>query len=64
MFRLASLFGLAVLVVAALAVTTTPRASAEELQPTNDGPGDEPQNRSPAKAPVAVLSFHAPFSLN
>jgi hypothetical protein len=63
MVRFFSLVGLAVLVVAAVAVTTHPRAVAEEPQPANEGRGDDSRSRVLTRTPE-ILSFHAPFSLN
>jgi hypothetical protein len=64
MFRVVSLLGLAVLVVAVVAVTNAPRVLSEEPQTTNDDRSDDVANRVPALAAVGVLPFHAPFSLN
>jgi hypothetical protein len=63
MVRFFSLVGLAVLVVAAVAVNQTARAAANEPPLPNDGRND----RSPTMPPWTaerMLSFHAPFSLN
>ena len=64
MFRVVSLLGLAALVVTAVAVATASRVLSEEPQPANNDRGDDFSNRVPALAPVGVLPFHAPFSLN
>ena len=62
MFRLVSFFALACLSLAATALLTAPKSSAEE-QPRGDN-NAEARNRLPVQTEPCSVPFHARFSLN
>jgi hypothetical protein len=65
MVRLASLFTLACLALAASALLTTSQTVAEELPPNKEKePSQQPKNRCFALASESSTPFHARFSLN
>jgi hypothetical protein len=63
MLRFVSLVGLAVLTLAAVAVTANSRLAAKE-HPRDDNRLDTDSENHLPRAVPSVLSFHAPFSLN
>jgi hypothetical protein len=63
MFRIASLFALACLTLAAASLLATPKAAAEEPQPEKDRP-NESGNRCRPFLPGNTVPFHARFSVN
>ena len=63
MFRLASLFAVACLTLAATALIVTPQTAPQEPQPDKDN-DDELINRSTVLATAGATSYHARFSLN
>jgi hypothetical protein len=63
MFRIASLFALACLTLAAASLLATPKVTAEEPQPEKDRP-EESGNRCKALLQGNTVPFHARFSVN
>jgi hypothetical protein len=63
MFRLVSFFALACLSLAATALLTASKSSAEE-QPRGETNNAEATNRLSAQTGPCIVPFHARFSLN
>jgi hypothetical protein len=64
MFRLASVFALACLTLAATALLTSPRSGAEQPQQPDKDRDEGPRNRCAALPAAGMAYFHARFSLN
>jgi hypothetical protein len=63
MYRLASFFALACLTLAASALLSAPKATAQQPPPDNEN-NEGLRNRVPALPNTRCASFHARFSLN
>lgn len=64
MFRLASVFALACLTLAATAFLTTPKSTAAQPPCPDNDPGQGITNRCAALPLASTAYFHARFSLN